>query len=145
MKNNLYNISVGVVIINSKSEIFLIESPLRGWEYPGGQVNINETLEEAAVREVFEETGFHVKIKKYCGVVQNINQKVCSFLFIGEINSGERFVPNDEALNGEFFPIEIALKKVKWLNFSNRISICLNPDLHPFIISFGKEDLRKSC
>ncbi|AVK85736.1 nucleoside triphosphatase [Lysinibacillus sp. B2A1] len=37
----------------------------RGVEVPGGKQEPGETLEEAAVREVFEETGVHVKNLKW--------------------------------------------------------------------------------
>ncbi len=37
----------------------------RGVEIPGGKLEPGETLEEAAVREVFEETGVHVKNIKW--------------------------------------------------------------------------------
>lgn len=37
----------------------------RGVEVPGGKLERGETLEEAAVREVFEETGVHVKNLKW--------------------------------------------------------------------------------
>lgn len=32
------------------------------WSFPGGRVEVNETLQEAAVREVYEETGYTVEV-----------------------------------------------------------------------------------
>lgn len=32
------------------------------WSMPGGGVEFDESLEEAVVREVFEETGYHVRV-----------------------------------------------------------------------------------
>jgi len=40
------------------------------WEYPGGKVDFGETPQEAIVREVFEETGVRIKVKKLLPVVQ---------------------------------------------------------------------------
>ena len=47
-----------VIVENDKEEILLIlRSDNKRWGYPGGTVDINEVVEEAAKRELFEETG----------------------------------------------------------------------------------------
>ena len=35
----------------------MVKNKVRGWELPGGHVNQDEAPEEAALRELYEETG----------------------------------------------------------------------------------------
>ena len=52
-----------VILIKRKNE------PFKGlWAIPGGFVNYNEKVEQAAIREAKEETGLDVKIEKLIGV-----------------------------------------------------------------------------
>lgn len=136
---NLYSLSVGVIILNANSEILLIKSPRRGWEYPGGQIENDESIEIAAKREVFEETGYRIKIQNFCGIFQNLSQNICCFLFKAKTVSKREFTPNHEALEIDFFSLEEAFKRVKWLNFSDRIKMCLDINSQPFIFSFNEE------
>lgn len=59
----------GVIVINSRGEILLqhrIDNSL--WGLPGGAVELGETVEQTAAREVFEETGIEVEKLKLLGV-----------------------------------------------------------------------------
>jgi 8-oxo-dGTP diphosphatase len=63
------------------------------WVIPGGGVEFGETLEHAAEREFFEETGFQVKITGLFDVSQVILPEKpwhsVTITFSGEVTSGE--------------------------------------------------------
>ena len=44
-------------IIESNSSWLMVRHKTRGWELPGGRINDNESIQEAAIRELNEETG----------------------------------------------------------------------------------------
>ncbi|UCG53247.1 MAG: NUDIX domain-containing protein [Candidatus Latescibacterota bacterium] len=54
--------TVGALIFNPRGELFLMKShKWRGrWVVPGGHIDLGETIEEALVREVKEETGLDI-------------------------------------------------------------------------------------
>ena len=50
-----------LVLLKHKNKWLCTIHKRRGVEFPGGKLELGETLEEAAIREVFEETGVRVK------------------------------------------------------------------------------------
>lgn len=65
-------IAVGGLVSNKNSKILLAHHPNRGWEIPGGQVNVGEYLHAALQREIKEETGIDVSVLQLVGIYQNI-------------------------------------------------------------------------
>ena len=68
-------VGIGVIIENTKGEILVgkrkgSHSPF--YSIPGGHLEIGETFEEAAQKEVFEETGLKTKGLKVVSITNNL-------------------------------------------------------------------------
>ncbi len=70
-------VGVGVVVLRG-DEVLLVQRgkpPTAGdWSIPGGAQNLGETVAEAALREVREETSLEVRLGKRLGVVDSIQR-----------------------------------------------------------------------
>ncbi|MCR2821771.1 RNA deprotection pyrophosphohydrolase [Lederbergia panacisoli] len=56
-----------LIICRFEGKWLLTDHPIRGLEFPGGKLEAGETVEEAAAREVYEETGGIIKTLDYIG------------------------------------------------------------------------------
>lgn len=79
-----------VAAIGFKNNSFLlIKNPDRGWEFPGGEIQVNESSKKAIKREFIEETGY----------------KLSNIRFLEEIDDGYFFlgtVSKNKTSSGEF-------------------------------------------
>ena len=59
-----------IIILNDNQEVLLqYRSDTYDWGVPGGGMELGETTEETARRELFEETGLNAKIMQFIGVL----------------------------------------------------------------------------
>jgi mutator protein MutT len=105
-------VGVGVVLVED-GRILLVQrghEPSKGlWAVPGGKVDFGETLSEAAVREVAEETGLEVEIGEVIWVGEHISEHghIVLIDFIGSIVGGE-LIAGDDADRAEWVPLRRA-------------------------------------
>lgn len=82
-------VSVATLVTNDRGEILLVNSPWRGWEYPGGLIEPGETFQEALHREVREESGVEIEITGFVGICKNIERNIVNIDFTARYLSGE--------------------------------------------------------
>ncbi|NJB67100.1 8-oxo-dGTP diphosphatase [Desulfobaculum xiamenense] len=104
--------TVDVVIHEPGLGIVLVErkNPPSGWALPGGFVDCGETVEQAAVREAYEETGLHVELTGLLGVysdpARDPRMHTLSVVFTGRTADPDALCAGDDAGAASFFPLE---------------------------------------
>lgn len=73
-----HSLSAGAVVLDEHGKILLIKGPQRGWEFPGGIIELGETIEGGIIREVREESGIDIEVVRFCGIYQNVKEHVCA-------------------------------------------------------------------
>jgi 8-oxo-dGTP pyrophosphatase MutT (NUDIX family) len=109
--------AVNVVVENEHGEILMIRRSDNGnWALPGGAIDLGESMTQAAVREVKEETGIDCEITGLIGIYtdpghiilytsNNEARQEFSILLRGRPVAGERAL-SDESLDVQWIPAE---------------------------------------
>lgn len=108
-------VHAGGCIFNEQGEVLLQRrGDCNMWGFPGGALELGETPEMAAVREVKEETGLDVKVGRLIGVYTDTDavclngdkyQSVCIAYELSVVG-GELFCDQDETLELAYFPLD---------------------------------------
>ena len=101
------------LICIKKNEILLVKrafSPAKGeWSLPGGFIELGETPEDAAKRELKEATTLNGEVVKLLGHCSHFNSIFGDILLIGmeiEIKNWDNLIPGDDADEAGFFNIK---------------------------------------
>ncbi|RDI38016.1 NUDIX hydrolase [Falsibacillus pallidus] len=104
------------IVLNKEGHILLAKRkdyPL--WDLPGGTLDENETLENCAIREAQEETGYVISIKQKVGEYYQPQYDDMQHLFLGELKGGSRIENGPET------------EKVKWF-IPNKLPLLMIPN-----------------
>jgi ADP-ribose pyrophosphatase YjhB (NUDIX family) len=74
MKLPTHIVAAAGIVVNERNKILLIKDNRKGWLFPGGIVENKETITEALIREIKEETGIDVIIDKLFCISSNISE-----------------------------------------------------------------------
>lgn len=101
------------IITTDGKRVILVKrgrEPFKGeWVFPGGFVDYGETVENAALREMVEETGVKVKLETILGVYSDPDRdprgQNVSTVFVATVLEGEP-VGGDDADEAKWFDID---------------------------------------
>ncbi len=100
-------VAAGALVVRDGQLLFNrrdIDPGMGKWGLPAGYVELGEPVEEAAIREVFEETGLEVRLEGLVGVYTNVQTGVVLVIYAAQIVSGEPVAGHETQAVGFFAP-----------------------------------------
>ena len=131
-------VSVAALVTNAKDEILLINSPWRGWEYPGGLIEQGETFQQALKREVFEEAGVEIEITGFVGICKNVDKDIVNIDFTARYVGGD-LRTSDESTEVIWVKPEIAMEMVTFPLTRKRLANMLSCSQDAALFCFHRE------
>ena len=131
------NVELTTLCLIRRGDEYLLQNRIKkdwaGYTLPGGHVEPEESIVDAVVREMKDETGLTVLNPKLCGVKQFPieNGRYIVFLFIADEFTGELVSSEEGAMcwvNKEELP---SLKKVD--NLEELLQVMLDDNLNEFL------------
>lgn len=102
-----------VITKESDSQVLLIQrggEPFKGyWAFPGGFMEMDETTEQCAIRELEEETGLRITEVKQIGAYSKVDRdprgRTITVAYLARIDVPIDVKGLDDAANAQWFPL----------------------------------------
>ena len=136
--SNSHKVSVAALVTNDEGKILLVNSPWRGWEYPGGLIESGETFEKALRREIREESGVEVEIERFVGICKNVEKDIVNIDFVCRYVGGDLTTSDESTEVGWFTPQE-AFERITFPLTRKRLENMLSMDKNAQFFGFIRE------
>ncbi|EAL71458.1 hypothetical protein DDB_G0272048 [Dictyostelium discoideum AX4] len=110
--SKIYAFCLVVVRKRSNNTYLLVnEAAGRGYWLPGGKLNVNEALQQCAIRETKEETGIDIELKgilrvEFSPMVNYSRMRVIFYAEPIDENQPPRLIPNYESMGAIYVPLD---------------------------------------
>ena len=132
-------VSVAALVTNETGKILLVNSPWRGWEYPGGLIEPGESFEAALKREVREEAGVEIEITGFVGICKNLERNIVNIDFTARYTGGTLTTSEESTEVGWFTPEE-AMERITFPLTRKRLGNMLSGDRNVHLFGFRREN-----
>src|SRR5436190_998514 len=102
----MHGLGVHVAVIRRDEVLLVQREDFEVWGLPGGEIEPGETPAQAAVREVYEETGLNVRLTRLVGLYtkpQWIAANTSTAVFAAEVIGGDLRADTTETLSCGFY------------------------------------------
>ncbi len=85
------NLFAAAVVLCEEFRLVLLHKreDFRIWALPGGNLEEGETFEQGAIRETYEETGYHIEIDGYVGEYHHPQMRDVRYVYRGHVVGGK--------------------------------------------------------
>lgn len=115
------NIVAGVVIEMDYKYLLVQEKQPQAyglWNLPAGRVEVGDTIEETAIKEAKEETGYSVNLLGPVGIFHEDVDRPVKHVFGAQVTDGDLQWPEDEILQAAWFSLEEIIRMTDQLRGS---------------------------
>ncbi len=129
---------VVVRVVDSRMEVACIYRESRGdWTFPKGKLDPGETFEQAARREVHEESGMRCRIVRFVGTTNYTHRKgrpkIVAY-YLMEVDEGE-FEPNEEVDELVWLGLDQVRARLTWDRDQELFDlVCTTPEVRPWVV-----------
>ena len=118
--------------IFKEGKILLVHEANGTWSLPGGWVDVNVSVMENTIKEVREEAGLDVTVKRIIAVQDREKHnlpiyayKICKVFVLCTLLGGE-FVPNPETTGSGWFPLDALPPLAEEKNTREQVAMCFD-------------------